>query len=236
MKNNFAFIQLSDVISGVVLLPREAKEKKNPFIIINTDNDRGLYVQKLEQEIAKYKGLKSADGESKFYDIETSNMIVFGNNPNFDYKIDMNYITLNSLLGRNVKVYDIVDDYPNIVRRLATYCKNNGNKRKYVYRDEDVNIRFNVRIADEPKRSCPVTCPLLERRYAAPVVKRTLVNVCPCPDTTVEKITVHANWVKIGYHQYDILVDLCGNESIFLEDGTQLSVNEDRFGRRYLAV
>jgi hypothetical protein len=138
----------------------------------------------------------------------------------------MNYVTLNALMGRDVKVYDLVEDYDRIIRRLVTYCKNNGIKRKCLYRDDDINIRVKL-VTDEPKKKCFCPCKKAEK---------VLVNVYRKPDLKVEKITVHANWVKIGYNQYDIFVDLLGNEFIELEDGDKLFVKEDRFGRRYLAV
>lgn len=233
MKNNFAFLKISEVITGIITLPSEAKEKKNPFIIVNTDNDRGLYVKKLEQEIAKYKGLTSADNDPKFTSIETKDLIIFGDSTNFDYRIeDMKYITLNSFMGKDVKVYDLVGDYPKIVKRLVTYCKNNGIKRKAAYRDEDVDIKINITV-DEPRKT---VCPLLCGKYVSPKVERTLVNVYSKPDVSVEKITVHTNWVKIGYNQYDIVVDLFGTEFIVLEDGQKMFVKTDRFGRRYLTA
>ena len=235
MKNQFAFLQLTNTITGIISLPMEAKLKKNPFVIVNTDNNRGLYVKKLEQEIAKYKNLSSENGETKFHDIQTSNLIVFGDSPKFDYRTEMNYITLNSLVGKDVKVFDLVDDYSSIVRRLATYCKNNGVKRLVKYRDDEdsLTIRINIR-EEEPKKK--VICPCVFGRCAAPKAEKTLVNVYSKPDVKVEKITVHSNWVKVGYNQYDIYVDLFGSEFIVLEDGDKLFVKEDRFGRRYLAV
>jgi hypothetical protein len=229
MRNNFSFIQLSEVITGVISLPATAKEKKNPFIIVNSDDDRGLYIVKLEKEIAKYKNVKSETGETKFHEIQTNDLIVFGDSINFDYRTEMNYVTLISLAkAKDVKVYDLITDFNKITRRLATYCKNNGLKRKNAYRD-DVEVRFNINVVEEPKRFvCPQVCPL---------AKRTLVNVYQqTPDVKVEQITVHHNWVKIGWNQYDIMVDLCGNELIVLEDGTKMFVKTDRFGRRYLTA
>ena len=231
MKNNFAFLSLSNTITGVVMLSAEVKEKRNPFIIVNTDNNRGLYVRKLEQEIAKYKNLKSQTRD-KLRDIETTNLIVFGDSPNFDYRIDMNYFTIASLSGKkDLKVYDLVDDFDRIVRRLSTYCSNNGIK-KTSYAPA---TRYSCVCVEEPKPA-PVRCPLFRGQYTAPAVERTLVSVYAKPNVSVEKITVHSNWVKIGYNSYDIYVDLLGNEVIFLEDGEKMYVKTDRFGRRYLTA
>lgn len=234
MKNNFAFVAFSKTISGIISLPTTAKEKKNPFIIVNTDNDHGLYVKKLEKELDKYNSLKLSNNSDDLCNIETHNLIVFGDNPKYDYRIEMNEITLTTLTGKDVRVYDIVNDFDRIVRRLSTYCKNNGIKRKNAYRDDYINLRVNV-VRDEPK----VICPLAARKYRVyeePKVTKTLVNVYSKPNVTTEKITVHSNWVKIGYNQYDILVDMFGNELIKLEDGDTLYVKTDRFGRRYLAT
>ena len=244
MKKNFAFLTISETFQSIALLPKEAKEKKNPFIIINTDDDRGLYIKALEKEISKYKGLKSNDREERFHDIQTNNLIVFGDITKFDYRVEkMNYITLASLAGKDAKVYDVVSDFPKIVRRLATYCKNNEIKRKMAYRDElyqrFLGIELGVFVPEEPKKK--FVCPLLQQKeelvcVRRPIQKRTLVNVCSKPDLRVEKVTVHANWVKIGWNQYDIWVDLCGREFIELEDGERFYVKTDRYGRRYLAT
>lgn len=225
MKQHFNFLAFSANIQGIISLPNEVKEKKNPFIVINTDNDYGLYVKQLKKELDKYKNLT---GISDFHDIETNNLIVFGDNANFDYRIEMNYYTLNNLpYKRDVKIFDLVDDFDKIVRRLATYCKNNGIKRKY---------------ATTRSATRPIECPLFttveyETYVPIPVakkVKKTLFSVYKKPDVSVEKITVHANWVKIGWNQYDIYVDLRGEEFIVLEDGEKLFIVTDRFGRRYL--
>jgi len=235
VRNQFAFLQLSDSIEGIVLLPQEVKEKKSPFIIVNTDCDRGLYIKKLELEIAKYKGLKSADGETKFHGISTSELIVFGDNLNYDYRVDMNYLILNTLKGRDVQVFDLVDDYSKIVKKLANYCTGNGIKRKAAYREFDLNLRFNIGLAEEPKKSC---CPFFRSKHETPKVERALVNIYAdeTPSWKVEDVTVHTNWVKIGYNSYDILVNLYGEEFILLEDGQKMFVKTDRFGRRYLAA
>jgi hypothetical protein len=240
MKNNYAFIALSDNITSIITLPSEVKDKKNPFIIVNTDDDHGLYVKKLEKEFAKYKGLEIADGETGLHGIETGNLIVFGDSRKFDYRIEMNYVTLASLTGKDVKVYDIINDYDKIVRRLATYCKNNGIKRKANYRN-DCLVDLKVTLIEEKptKKVCPLLNNVLGRnlKLYTPKVEKTLVNIYSKqkPDVTVEQVTVHSDWVKIGWNQYDIYVDMLGNELITLEDGERLYVKTDRFGRRYLA-
>jgi len=231
MRNNYSFLQLSDTITQIALLPIEVKEKKKPFVIVNTDDDRGLYVKALEKEIAKYKNIKSETGESLFLDVETGNLIIFGDSTNFDYRVNMNYVTLVSLAGKkDLKVYNLVEDFNKITRRLSTYCRNNGIKRRVAYRCSEPTVRFNV-INTNPT-VCPQTCPLL----ASLQPTKTLVNVYQKPNLSLEEITVHAYWVKIGYNQYDIWVDLCGNEFIILEDGEKLFVKTDRFGRRYLST
>lgn len=231
MKEHFSFLKMTEVITGIITLPKEVKAKKNPFIIVNTDNDHGLYVKKLEKELDKYKNLK---GYTDLLDIETNNLIIFGDDDKFDYRVETNYVTLTSLTGKDVRVYDIVNDFDRIIRRLGTYCKNNGIKHKAAYRDDlVVNLRVNV-VEDKPRN---FTCPLLHGLGIHTVpAKKTLVNVYSKPNVTAEKITVFANWVKIGWNQYDIYVDMCGNEFITLEDGEKLFVKEDRFGRRYLAA
>ena len=239
MNNNFAFLALSETITGIITLPHKAK--KDPFIIVNTDHNRGLYIKKLEQKIAEY-GLISKTGDSKFHDIETSNLIIFGDSTNFDYRVEMNYLALTRFAD-DVRSYDLVDDYASVIKKLALYCKHND-VRKYSkdssYCCPDLGDILHVRIQEEPKRKS--VCPLFAR---PPKEKKKedwqvfnekyLVNIYDKPNYTVEDITVHSTWVKIGWDQYDIFVDLFGNEFIIL-DGDKVSVKSDRFGRRYLAV
>ena len=52
---------------------------------------------------------------------------------------------------------------------------------------------------------------------------------------SVDVINIHHNWVKIGYNQYDILLDTFGREHIELDAGEIVFVKEDRYGRKYLA-
>jgi len=236
MRNNFNFLSLTENIKGIITLPTEFKEKKYPFIIVNTDNDRGLYVRKLELELTKYKGLQQAGrSDSGFHGIKTNDLIVFGDSLKYDYRIEMNYVTLVPIAGRRkVRVFDLVDDFDRITKRLATYCKNNGIRVRNAYRD-DVQVNLNITVVDTEKPRKVSECPLLRRFQKE--TKKTLVSVYDRPNLTAEKITVHANWVKIGWNQYDIYVDTWGGkEFIVLEDGEKLFVKEDRYGRRYLDV
>ena len=228
MRDNFNFLKFSETITDIILLPNEAKEKKYPFIVVNTDNNRGLYVKKLESMMSKYR-LIPFDGV-KIRDIRTSDLIIFGGNVQYDYKIEMNYVKLHALAGKKFKVFDIVDDFDKIVRRLETYCKYNKVRCKcfesYYDRPCCSDI-IEVRLVEEkPKKK--VICPFRK-------TKKTLVDIYDKPDISVDKVTVFDNWVKIGWNQYDIYVDLLRKEFITLEDGEKLYVKTDRFGRRYLA-
>ena len=102
MRNNFNFLSLTETIKGIITLPTESKEKKYPFIIVNTDNDRGLYIRKLELELAKYKGLQQAGRSSSgFHGIKTNDLIVFGDSLKYDYRIESSFEGNYLLYHRN---------------------------------------------------------------------------------------------------------------------------------------
>src|SRR4030042_6975237 len=191
MRNQFSFIQFSDNISRIISLPDEGKDKKNPFIIVNTDDDRGLYVKKLEREIAKYNELIQDDSQRSLRGISTNDLVIFGDNRKYDYRVDMNYVILNTFRGKKTKVFDMITDFDDIVQELEVYCKLNGVKRRNLVRKYGCCLgNLRSRFVEEPKK---VICPFAARAYEP--TRKTLVNVYSKPDVTVEKITVHSNWV-----------------------------------------
>jgi hypothetical protein len=235
MNNVFANSIKGIIISSVKM------EKKNPFIIVNTDSNRGLYLKKFVQELKKYRNLVQAPDDVDLRDLDFGELIVFGDGQKYDYRVEMEYYLLNTLVGKNVKVFDLVDDYDSIVRRLQRYCENN-NIRRIARQSEDVcKVKINITVTEEdaPKKKtswCPFFQEKKDVKKKSVKYPKALVNVYEQekPAEILEKVTVHSNWVKIGWNSYDIYLDRWNNEFISLEDGTKFFVKTDRFGKRYL--
>ena len=216
---NTAFLRISQNISRIIpCLSKDKQRKENPFVVVNTDNGYGYYVRELVR-LAKSYGLTEQSGtfsQRSVRNINTSDIIIFGDAPafcDFDYRVETDLEVISKLDGRRFKVYGIVDDFKRVKKRLREYALNNNLVSEKQPRSEGVSLRLNVNVQ-------------------RPTVKLLAVKE---PALQMEKVTVHNNWVKVGYRQYDIYVDLFGNEFIKLEDGTKFWVKENRWGQRFLA-
>lgn len=229
MKNYLSLSNLSEKFTQIIPCVQSKKAKKVkkslPFVILNSDNDYGFYVRRLVKEIQKNSELLEQPKilrKKSLKNIETGDLIVFGDNlgnVEYDYRIETDPKNLDHLDGRSFKVYDIINDFDKVIKRLKKYVAEN--KGEYVFVEEEetygriaeINIDVNVH-----QKAPKVTTPIAILRNA----------VCE------EKVTIFDNWVKVGYNQYDIYVDLFGREIVYI-DGNKFFVQEDRFGRKYLS-
>lgn len=228
MKNYLSLSNLSEKITQIVPCVKSkfsSKVKKAfPFVILNTDHDNGFYVKRLIKEIKKYSELTEMPKvlrKKSLKNIETHDLIVFGDNLgtiNYDYRVETNPNSLDHLDGRVFKVYDIKEDFDKILKRLKKYVNENNNNELYLVEEEDVKVSEVIISVNEVKHTPKVRIPLAILRN----------------NVSQEKVTIFDSWVKVGYNQYDIFVDLLGNEVVYI-DGHKFYIKEDRFGRRYLS-
>lgn len=227
MKNYLKLSSLSEAITRII--PSEFKsnakkvKKELPFVVLNSDNDYGFYVKRLVRELQRYDLIEQPKvlRKKSLKNIESGDIIVFGDNLgsiDYDYRVETNARNLDHLDGRTFKAYDLINDFDKVIKRLRKYVAENSEEHLLVKDNDDsvsvTNIEVEVNVsAKRPK-------------YVTPVA--LLLN-----KVSEEKVTIFDNWVKIGYNQYDIYVDLFGREFIYV-DGRKFQIEEDRLGRKYL--
>jgi len=228
-------------------------EKKKGLVILNTDLlGYGLYVRKLVK-LAKELGLTqqaSTFRQKSIINIVAGELIVFGDCSkfdSFDYRVETDTNIVQQYDGRKFQLFDLVEDWNKIVKRLIIYAKANETSP---YGGSSIEVEVKItrpRSTPKPNITCvgrgipfgprpPIGGIIAVRRPATPSIVplvRTLIAAAPA--VCAQEVTVHHNWVKIGYNQYDIYYDFCGNEFIRL-GGKRVFIKEDIFGRRTLAL
>jgi len=239
---------ISQIISR--LEKKQTTGKKQPFVILNTDFNGGLYIRSI---ISQLKNNKLVEIDKAFRvkaakSTKLGDIIVVGDCDSvfeYDYRVlpKGNQDEIKRLDGRKYKVYDSVRDYSTILNKIESYAKANS-----------------ARVAD---KAC-VVCPLLQQQRNRPVkkikVKRQQyvpqLNIdvrydeeCPVfaaknvrnyrrvdPVSADEKCTFFDDYVKIGFNQFDIEYDCFDNS--YIQDGrrNKYYISEDRFGRRFLVT
>ena len=130
MKNNTAFLKLSNLVPNNVtriisrpVAKRIKKSKKiKPFLIVNTDNSFGLYAQQLLKELKKYSFEQQPYYKNKKLNkLRTNDIIVFGDSNDFDFRIETNVNTFEDFDDGNFVVYDLVNNFAKILKRLEEY-------------------------------------------------------------------------------------------------------------------
>lgn len=229
------YLNLSDQVKRIVSAVSRPEKNVPNIVILNTDYNYGKYPKALKK-LLNDLGLVE---RSKFFrerplsSVKTGDFIIIGEDTayeNFDYQVVKGErgipAAIENLDGRKFRnVFDIIDDWNDIVKKLA------GNQT------------YNTpRVVNQYQQ--PYTCQSFQRPIGIDVVgtmetttiSRTKVNFAAKyrPERQEHKVNVFDNWVKIGMKQYDIYVNLVGEEFIKLETGQKLYVAADTYGRKFL--
>jgi len=213
--------------------------KKYPFVVLNDATNGyakllfGLFqVEVIENELVNKRGTPHIS-QAKEGDV-----IVFGDGRNYDYRILKDPKEVFSLDERKYchtkNIFSIME-FEKLIGFVHKYSKANTATVSY----EDDDIRFDCICIEEPiKRRKPKRKPKKSKKEK-PILIHVLGGIVAegvvvlLEEKNVDSVHIFRNWVKIGYDQYDIYVDLFGNEFIIV-DGTKLFINEDYRGRKYL--
>jgi hypothetical protein len=233
MKNYLSLSNLTTSVKRIVpsiscKCAGKKTKKENAFVVLNSDNDYGFYMRRLAKELERYPELSEIPKilrTRSLKNIETGNLIVFGDATggiDYDYRVEKDAKNLDHLDGRRFKAYDIINDFDKVIKKLKAYADDNnsadeiylavGKKAKKV---ETFDVEINVNV-----------------HKGHPIYRANIAVLRP--EILAQKVTVFNNWVKVGYNQYDIYCDLFGNEFIYV-DGVKFFVEQDRYGRKYLA-
>jgi len=225
------YLNLSDQAKRIVSCVNKNTNKKPAMVILNTDNDYGKYpkaLNKLLNDLGLVERSKFFR-EKRLSSIETGDFIIIGEDnayEDFDFQVIEDQRTIEELDGRKFrKVYDIIDDWTTIVKKLASYERYNTSRIVNRYQQVEPDLSFRRPTGIDVVGTAETT-----------TVSRTKVNFAATyrPQTRNEKVTIFENWVKVGMKQYDIYVNLIGEEFIKLDTGQKLYVVADNYGRKFL--
>lgn len=223
---------------------KKTTKKKDSFIIVNTD-DTGFYIHNIINRLVS-NGLQEQDGRfgnRRANKIRFLDAIVIGDCESvFDYDFrvvkEQHLDTLEALDGRSFRVYDAVDDYSKILKKIEMYTRANRlGEYKYYKRYQS---RRSNKCCSPIQYPSPVNINIDVRRDD---VRPTFVKRDVCsfrridpPFNSRQKATIFSDWVKIGMHQFDIEYDCLGNEFICDASNNKYYIGEDRYGQRHLMV
>ena len=221
MRNNILFQGLS------IFENLRPKKQDAPFIVINSDKRNGLYVKKLARLIADYD-LTAKYGDDDIAQLGALDAIVFDAKRGFDYY----FLSTSEMLANADKfevAYDLIEDFKKIEWRLKETF---GDTKPKVTTG---TVDRAIIITAKQLQPQPVITFQPIRRYVSGIA--TIEEARPVVSTVkAEKITIFDNWVKIGFNQFDIYVDLFGNEFIAHPTEGKLFIKVDRHGRKYLTA
>lgn len=248
----------------VPLTRRQRKLKNlKPFIVVNTDDDYGVFIKRIIAE-AKRWGLEQQSSRNRSKSvkkIKTKELIIFGDSPkrySYDYRVETDYNSVREFDGRIFKQFDAVDDIRVILKKIRDYAKANfqaadcdipsslldrdyhfriPKKRKY-YRKQHHLSNYYQDVPRQLELELEIEIPKTRAKTSRTVFKKADVGDYLAYTHNIEdleeKVTVHHNWVKIGYNQYDIDLDLATGEEFITIGKKKFFVAEDHRGNRFL--
>lgn len=228
--------KVSDLFS-LLISNEPANNMKYPMIIHCSDFSKTrVHVKKLINLIKKYPKLRQQSltvEPKRMNKLGLGDLVVFGDSPRFskyDYRIELNPKSfIDSDYGEKYKEYDLVEDWIKIKRRL----------KKYVIANDLCTISKRRKKKTIPSRGYDeIIIEVIDssKTKRIPLVSTLNRRNCGLRPIEIEKVSIHDNFVKIGWDLYEIDVDIfTGEESIELDDGLRMIVEEDCFGNRYLA-
>jgi len=202
---------------SVIINSCRNQETNVPATVIYNDDEIGLSLIRLMMLIEQ-EGLKERHPffrAKALKNIEPGDFIIFGEkstrDEEFDFQVvkDPEYV-MNLDARRFKTVYSLKADLSDLVDRLTkTKAKKNP------------IVQLRKALRKEPETT--------QVKITANVKINEVSNMHYQP----EKVTIFANWVKIGFHQYTITKTYMA-DYITLESGKRLYIAEDTLGRKVL--
>jgi hypothetical protein len=190
------------------LLP--GNNEKEPFLIKITDaGPAKLYIKKLIRIIRKYPELQQNPKDTiKLSQLQLGDMVIFGESSSFDYTIIEEIKGDRELMKlRKYTMYDLVKNENRIANAIERYVEKHSKRPCRCTDDVDINITITV-------------------ENDAPVKKKP---------TSFDVVDIFDTFVRVGYHIYDIRVDLCTGKEWVIIGGDAYQVKTNWCGKKYLA-
>jgi len=193
---------------------RKPNNKPNTFAIMMTDRSaNSKHIRNLIKELNKTPKLvgqqKTFWGKRTPSSLKYGDFLVFGDAPKsfkYDYRIVSDVDSVQEATG---KFYDLVEDQRAILAAINRYrTKKYGQAPKNApcCRQGNVNVKVTVNVNSNTKK------------------KKSKGWI---------RAQVFTNYVKVGFDQFDILEDICGNEYVIIDRQT-FAIGEDMYGNRLL--
>jgi hypothetical protein len=182
--------------------------KNAPFAVLITDTGESkLYIKKFKRLLTKYPGLLEASSRFRRKSLKNAeylDLIVFGNNSSFDYIVLENELEMLKIQTR--KIYQLVEDYDQVVKALEEYVEKNN-----IRKEEDVDIEINLNITIEE----------------APVKPKKVA--------TYEVVDIFDTFVRVGWDIYEIYVDTYTGKELVKIGNKVFQIKKNLFGQKYLS-
>lgn len=216
------------------LLNDNESPKKQVLVIVNTDDDYGLYVQRLMRTFKKL-GLKVRSKE-EFRTIKSDDAIVVGDGylfesgDEFDVRVEKYpYNTFADprykLDDEDFRVLSLVQDLSKIEKQL---------KEEYYVAPRQVtatrqNVLHTIAQQGGDYMSNTDFLDLLDELDE-------VLRIVPQPVTVAckQEVRIHDNFVKIDYKNYKTHIDTHSGVKFILLDGVRYDIVSDRYGRKFL--
>jgi hypothetical protein len=217
----------NSIFANLFKCTTEDKSKKsndNQFFVLNSDRTNGLYVKKLKDLLDLYDFVPRYEDDN-FSQLNNLDGIIFRVGCDYDYEFvtDRDILRMASdKMYKDWTAYDICKDFEKIKFALKNLRDVTPKKQK----TEPTCQRANIALDYD--------------KFLASLIATLNVKIKPVTpkketeDTGRKKITIHDNWVKIGFDQYDVYVDMWGNQFIEHPTAGRLYIKKDRYGRKVL--
>lgn len=186
--------------------------KKKAFGVFVTEprmmNKR--YIKSLLKEVAKYPKLQEASkafwNATSISKAQFGDTIIFGDAPEgfvYDIRVEKD-LNFAQAICKDKRVYDLIGEWSNVKKAISKYYTSNyPTKRSTSSPCVNVTVKVNVN-----------TTPIKRQK-------------------SWEKVTIFHNFVKVGFDQFDILVDKKEKKYVIIDDDL-FRIKRDIFGNKVL--
>ena len=215
---------------------KKSRKRKYPFVVVNTDKFHGKYVKELAREVKEYNELTKLPGTLKLKHIQQNQIIVFGDVKcgKYSYRVVNEQQTqdnLNFIDERKLKVFNLVEDFDEIIDQLEKYVEKNN-----TYYKPPIRNWLSDRFCKPTLRKRPIYNKPREVIIEVEIPRyKTYVPKKKKPVLFYEDVKVHHNWVRVGWNQFDIKQNDNCERYIKTPQG-KFYVEEDSYGQGYLVV
>ena len=193
------------------------KTKKYPFAVF-VDDPTGLATEAFANMVRSRNlkaSLKNRLCCTNLSSLSFGDWVIFGTDRYYDFEITSSEFVISN--RKVVNVYSLLAQSDEVIEALEGYINRNKEKAKKSVIEEidEIEININIREVEAPKPK--------PRRVVSSLIY------------TAEPVTVHDNFVKVGYDLFKVKKDSITGRKYVKIDGSVYLIEEDSSGNKYLA-